>query len=68
LNRFRQDNTQGYDDADLAAMNEAFERSVNMRLGQPGKVSDLHPSLLDRLAEEVQFAFDQGFRDYQLVR
>jgi hypothetical protein len=66
MQRFRQDNTEGYSDADLVAMNEAFERSVNMRLG--GKICGLNPSLLDHLAEEVQFAFDQGFRDYQLVR
>lgn len=58
--RFRQDNIEGYNDAELAEMNWAFDRSVKMRLARPGNISGvLDGSLEDRIAEEVQFAFDR---------
>jgi hypothetical protein len=60
MKRFRQDNTEGYSDVDLAVMNEAFDCAVNRYMELVGKIDK---SLLDHLAEEVQFTFDQQHKE-----
>jgi hypothetical protein len=65
--RFRQDNTEGYSDADLAPLNAAFEEIMNANADlwandtSPGR--DLaFKSWQDNVAEELLFRYDQGRR------
>jgi hypothetical protein len=70
--RFRQDNTEGYSDADLAALNAAFEEIMNANADlwandtSPGR--DLaFKSWQDNVAEELLFRYDQGRRGDALL-
>ena len=63
--RFRQENTEGYSDADLAALNAAFEEIMNANADlwandtSPGR--DLaFKSWQDNVAEELLFRCDRG--------
>ena len=65
--RFRQENTEGYSDADLAPLNAAFEEIMNANADlwandtSPGR--DLaFKSWQDNVAEELLFRYDQGRR------
>ena len=69
---FRQDNTDGYSGADLAALNAAFEQimKANAELWandtSPGR--DLaFKSWQDHVAEELLLRYDQGHRGDALV-
>jgi len=59
MERFRQDNTEGYSNADLAELNRRFD--LVMLADQPSmaEMSDLvRASHEDNLAERVQVVFD----------
>jgi len=63
--RFRQENTEGYSDADLAALNAAFEEVMNANADlwandtSPGR--DLaFGSWQDNVAEELLLRYDRG--------
>ena len=71
--RFRQDNTEGYSDADLAPLNAAFEEIMNANADlwaadtSPGR--DLaFKSWQDNVAEELLFRYERGWRDNALLR
>jgi hypothetical protein len=59
--RFRQDNTEGYSDADLVALNEAYEQAMADNYSE-GLVPDSieYKSWQDHVAERVQADFDEG--------
>lgn len=70
--RFRQDNTEGYIDADLAVLNAAFEEIMKANADlwadntSPGR--DLaFTSWQDNVAEELLFRYDQGLRGDALL-
>lgn len=53
INRFRQDNTEGYSDAELAELNLRFERAV---IDCSADTED--KSYLDKIAETILATFD----------
>ena len=61
MNRFRTDNTDGYDAAELAELNEAFDE-----LTGDGAIDDT--SFFDHVSETLLFAYDQGYRGENLIR
>ena len=70
--RFRQDNTEGYSDADLAALNAAFEEVINANAdlwaNDTSPSRDLaFKSWQDNVAEEFLFRYDQGRRGDALL-
>ncbi|MDE2103651.1 MAG: hypothetical protein KGL39_40810 [Patescibacteria group bacterium] len=60
---FRMDNTEGYAQAELDAMNRAFKYLV-----AACPCSADSKSWRDRLAERVQLLFDQGWRGGELIK
>ncbi len=67
--RFRQDNTEGYTDADLAEMNAAFEQIMAGDYPDRDEADDFNniKSVEDHLAESIQSAFDRGARGVILL-
>ena len=66
--RFRQDNTEGYSDSELAELNAAYEEVLgnnppNPELGDP----EVDKSFEDFVAETVQARFDLGDRGAALT-
>lgn len=55
--RFRSDNTEGYDSADLANLNDLFRAMCATEGVDP---ADGEPSHLDHIAERVQAAYDDS--------
>ncbi len=61
--RFTADNTEGYSSADLARLNDEFDRRVDELHceGIDASADDMHSkSLLDHIAERVLADFDVG--------
>lgn len=56
MERFRQDNTEGYSDADLAEMNLTFKARCNMLLGQYKE--ECREDVMQQWAEDIQAEFD----------
>lgn len=74
MNRFRQDNTEGYSAAQLAILNEEFDLRASEVEDYLDTLSDLErKSHLDHIAENVQSEFDtttkanDGYADYWLT-
>jgi hypothetical protein len=62
--RFRQDNTEGYSDSDLAALNRLYEEAVYLPADALERMNDLERgSWEDHCAEQVQADFDARSRD-----
>jgi hypothetical protein len=63
---FTHDNTSGYDDADLAALNAAWNSLPCVVLDE--EQDDIATkSMLDHISEELLFHYDQGLRGDALV-
>ena len=61
--RFTQDNTEGYTDAQLEALNDRYEAAVSEALGEDADPEDLETgSQLDHVAERVLAEYDRGER------
>lgn len=62
MNRFRQDNTEGYSDAELVKLNEAFESLKSDCASSLEEMDGLaRKSYEDHIAERVQAAFDSRY-------
>ena len=61
--RFARDNTEGYTPAELTMLNAAWHR---MAVSTMDETSD-DKSLMDHVAEELLFHFDQGARGDALI-
>jgi hypothetical protein len=66
MTRFRQDNTQGYSDADLDEMNAVFDHIMTEDYPDSDEPDFNRKSFEDHVAEKIQFAFDQGARGASL--
>ena len=65
--RFSSDNTEGYSESDLAALNTAFVQVCTIG-DLPERSDDLYTgSLLDVIAENLQAAYDAGKRGDDLI-
>lgn len=64
--RFEMDNTEGYSQSDLKALNEAFDYLTNERVLDPDKydVKSWH----DHIAERLLVRYDAGDRGFKLKR
>jgi len=62
--RFRDDNTEGYDAADLKALNAALER---LAISEHDSSDIMVASLQDHLAEKLLSRFDDGLRGDDLL-
>lgn len=66
MTRFRQDNTDGYSDADLAALNEAFDEIVSANYDYRHDANC--KSWQDSVAEKLLARYDNGVRGDALTR
>jgi len=67
MTRFRQDNTQGYDAADLTELNSAWEQITSHGGYALEDGDDASKSMLDNWSETLLSEYDSGKRGESLV-
>jgi hypothetical protein len=65
MTRFTDDNTNGYDASDLAALNAAWNTLPCLVLDEDADIGA--QSMLDHVSEQLLYSYDRGLRGEALV-